>query len=74
MDYENCDKCQTYESELNAANQEIETLENNNRNAMGEINRLRGVAREYERFHAQIKDAYTKQDWAAVDSALKCYE
>jgi hypothetical protein len=68
-----CETCQTYEHELSTANQEIETLENNNRNAMREINRLRGVAREYEHFHNEIKEAYANQDWAAVDAALKNY-
>lgn len=38
--------------------------------AMKEVRRLRGVAREYSGFYNMVKEALEKQDWDAVKAAF----
>lgn len=44
--------------------------ENDYRAAMKEVNRLRGIAREYSSFYDKIKEAYEKQDWDLIKKAI----
>jgi hypothetical protein len=47
-----------------------DNYENEYRSAIKEISRLRSVAREYANFYKMVKEAFEKQDWAAVEAAI----
>jgi hypothetical protein len=59
-----------YEYAYNEIKQELERSENAYKSAIQEVNRLRGVAREYSGFYNKIKEAFEKQDWDAVKAAI----
>ena len=69
-----CENCARYEDERNSAMKEAEKNDDNYCSAMSEVNRLRGVARQYGYFYDKIKEALENQDWSFVETALKEHE
>ena len=49
----------------------MDNYENDYNAAMREVRRLRGVAREFTDFYNKVKEAFTEQDWALIEAALK---
>ena len=49
----------------------MDNYENDYREALKEVRRLRGVAREYEEFYRNIKTALENKDWVLIEKALK---
>jgi len=50
---------------------DYDNYENEYNSAMREVNRLRGVARQYSHFYEKIKEACEKQNWELVKEVLK---
>ena len=49
----------------------MDNYEKDYNEAMKEVRRLRGVAREYADFYEKVKAAFENQNWELIEKALK---
>lgn len=47
-----------------------DNYEDEYRSALREVNRLRGIAREYGVFYDKVKESLEKKDWTAIETAI----